>query len=338
MDNNKTNHIINNEKNHVTQCHGVTKDPDENDYLLVFRHAKNGDLHKNNISNANSGNFGNIRLTPDVNWLTQFSWLEFRNINDQILMFCAVCSRIGKDNNIFIKGTNQYRKDYLVRHNNQPKHISNLDLIKNQRKIPTLFSKIQTKKIQNNNNNNNPPTTPTAFNSSISNSPPPLSNSSPPPLSDSSPPPLLSDSSPPPLSDSSLTFDSPCNPSPANSLVLFTSPSPFISPNSLISSSSFNPIYKVFYDEKTITIKLSIPGNQELKLYVYSNFTTKIMVLGNFVDLEFENKNFRLNIDLESYVDSEEPAEVKFNNGVAIITLKKSDKNQMKEIIILQNK
>ena len=305
-------------------------------------HNGNGNFNNNN----NNGNFGNIRLTPDVNWLTQFSWLEFRNINDQILMFCAVCSRIGKDNNIFIKGTNQYRKDYLVRHNNQPKHISNLDLIKNQRKIPTLFSKIQTKKIQNNNNNNNPPTTPTAFNSSISNSPPPLSNSSPPPLSDSSPPPLsdssppplLSDSSPPPISDSSPTFDSPCNPSPANSLVLFTSPSPFISPNSLISSSSFNPIYKVFYDEKTITIKLSIPGNQELKLYVYSNFTTKIMVLGNFVDLEFENKNFRLNIDLESYVDSEEPAEVKFNNGVAIITLKKSDKNQMKEIIILQNK
>src|SRR2546423_9498020 len=94
-----------------------------------------------------------VTLVPDVNWLTQFPWLEFRNVSDQILMFCTVCSRIGKDNNIFVKGTNQYRKDYLVHHNNQPKHISNLDLIKNQRKIFTLFSKTQIKKIQNNNNN-----------------------------------------------------------------------------------------------------------------------------------------------------------------------------------------
>ena len=28
-------------------CYGVTKDPNENDYLLVFEYAKNGDLHNN---------------------------------------------------------------------------------------------------------------------------------------------------------------------------------------------------------------------------------------------------------------------------------------------------
>ena len=27
--------------------HGVTKDPKENDYLLVFEYAANGDLHNN---------------------------------------------------------------------------------------------------------------------------------------------------------------------------------------------------------------------------------------------------------------------------------------------------
>ena len=32
---------------HVNQCYGVTKDPNENDYLLVFEYAKNGDLHNN---------------------------------------------------------------------------------------------------------------------------------------------------------------------------------------------------------------------------------------------------------------------------------------------------
>ena len=33
--------------NYVNQCYGVTKDPNENDYLLVFYYAKNGDLHNN---------------------------------------------------------------------------------------------------------------------------------------------------------------------------------------------------------------------------------------------------------------------------------------------------
>ena len=31
----------------VNRCYGVTKDPNENDYLLVFQYAKNGDLHNN---------------------------------------------------------------------------------------------------------------------------------------------------------------------------------------------------------------------------------------------------------------------------------------------------
>ena len=31
----------------VNPCFGVTKDPNENDYLLVFLHANNGDLHNN---------------------------------------------------------------------------------------------------------------------------------------------------------------------------------------------------------------------------------------------------------------------------------------------------
>ena len=35
----------------VNLCHGVTKNPKENDYLLVFDYAKNGDLHKNLSNN-----------------------------------------------------------------------------------------------------------------------------------------------------------------------------------------------------------------------------------------------------------------------------------------------
>ena len=37
---------VNNEIDYgVIRCYGVTKDPNENDYLLVFEYAKNGDLH-----------------------------------------------------------------------------------------------------------------------------------------------------------------------------------------------------------------------------------------------------------------------------------------------------
>ena len=32
---------------YVNQCYGVTKDPNENDYLLVFYYAPYGDLHNN---------------------------------------------------------------------------------------------------------------------------------------------------------------------------------------------------------------------------------------------------------------------------------------------------
>ena len=35
----------------VIRCYGVTKDPNENDYLLVFEYAKNGDLHNNLLVN-----------------------------------------------------------------------------------------------------------------------------------------------------------------------------------------------------------------------------------------------------------------------------------------------
>ena len=30
----------------VNPCYGVTKDPKEDDYMLVFGYARNGDLHK----------------------------------------------------------------------------------------------------------------------------------------------------------------------------------------------------------------------------------------------------------------------------------------------------
>ena len=38
-------------KNYVNQCYEITKNPDENDYLLIFDYAKNGDLYNNLFKN-----------------------------------------------------------------------------------------------------------------------------------------------------------------------------------------------------------------------------------------------------------------------------------------------
>ena len=47
---------VNNEfGGYVNYCYGVTKDPKENDYLLVFEYAKNGDLHNHLSKNFKVG-------------------------------------------------------------------------------------------------------------------------------------------------------------------------------------------------------------------------------------------------------------------------------------------
>ena len=55
--------------NLVNKCHGVTKDPNENGYLLVFGYAENGDLH-NNLSK----NFKEITWKDKIEslyWISQ---------------------------------------------------------------------------------------------------------------------------------------------------------------------------------------------------------------------------------------------------------------------------
>ena len=52
----------------VNPCYGVTKDPNENDYLLVFEYAKNGDLH-NNLSK----NFKEITWQDKISSLYRIS-------------------------------------------------------------------------------------------------------------------------------------------------------------------------------------------------------------------------------------------------------------------------
>ena len=52
----------------VNYCYGVTKNPNENDYLLVFEYAKNGDLH-----NYLSKNFKEITWEHKTDLLCRIS-------------------------------------------------------------------------------------------------------------------------------------------------------------------------------------------------------------------------------------------------------------------------
>ena len=56
------------ESHDVNPCYGITKDPNENDYLLVFEYAKNGDLH-----NHLSKNFKEITWQHKINSLYRIS-------------------------------------------------------------------------------------------------------------------------------------------------------------------------------------------------------------------------------------------------------------------------
>ena len=52
----------------VNHCYGITKGLNENDYLLVFEYAKNGDLH-----NYLSKNFREVTWKQKIDSLSQIS-------------------------------------------------------------------------------------------------------------------------------------------------------------------------------------------------------------------------------------------------------------------------
>ena len=54
---------------YVNKCYGVTKDPNKNDYLLVFQYAANGDLH-----NHLSKNFKEITWQDKIDSLWYISY------------------------------------------------------------------------------------------------------------------------------------------------------------------------------------------------------------------------------------------------------------------------
>src|SRR5256885_897683 len=56
-------------KYYVNNCYGVTKDPEENDYLLVFAYADNGNLH-----NYLSKNFKEITWNEKISLLYDISY------------------------------------------------------------------------------------------------------------------------------------------------------------------------------------------------------------------------------------------------------------------------
>ena len=61
--------LLYSEIGYVNFCYGITKSPNENDYLLVFEYAANGDLH-NNLSK----NFKKITWKDKISSLFDISY------------------------------------------------------------------------------------------------------------------------------------------------------------------------------------------------------------------------------------------------------------------------
>ena len=52
---------------YVNKCYGVTKDPNENDYLLIFQYAQYRDLHNNLSKNFKEITWGDkIKSLLDI--------------------------------------------------------------------------------------------------------------------------------------------------------------------------------------------------------------------------------------------------------------------------------
>jgi hypothetical protein len=79
---------------------------------------------------------------------------------------------------------------------------------------------------------------------------------------------------------------------------------------------------------------LSIPGSHNLKICVYINNTSKILIFGNFIDSEFETRDFKLELKLDSCVRLDIPATIHLSNGIATISLTRGDDEETIEMEI----
>src|SRR6266496_3168951 len=67
---------------------------------------------------------------PKKQWYTAHDWLEYRNVNEKILMFCTMCKQAGYKNQM-AKGLGTYKKDLVDRHVKNQEH----DFLENAKKI-----------------------------------------------------------------------------------------------------------------------------------------------------------------------------------------------------------
>jgi len=83
---------------------------------------------KNNASTAKKQK---TAVSPKEQWRTLYGdWLEYRNVNGTIFMFCTWCEKAGYGNQM-AKGCSTYKKDLLDRHVKNQEHI----LLENARKM-----------------------------------------------------------------------------------------------------------------------------------------------------------------------------------------------------------
>jgi len=73
-----------------------------------------------------------------------------------------------------------------------------------------------------------------------------------------------------------------------------------------------NPSYKITDDKDNLIIKILAPRlkKEDLKLLVYIFDTKKILISGKYLNFNFVESNFNLEINLDGYIDTKEEAEI----------------------------
>ncbi|PKY47303.1 hypothetical protein RhiirA4_444771 [Rhizophagus irregularis] len=90
------------------------------------------------------------RSAPDPKWMDNGNdaWLEYREVNGTLIMFCRWCES-KKYTNELAKGTSNYRKQSIDRHLNHHEHKSEAEARRNQNIIRVDFSRnLDTHKIR----------------------------------------------------------------------------------------------------------------------------------------------------------------------------------------------
>ncbi|CAI2185263.1 2458_t:CDS:1, partial [Funneliformis geosporum] len=92
---------------------------------FLGRSGQSSETPKRKPNSATDGSKVNKKsktaASPKDSWRNIHDWLEYRNIDEKVFMFCTWCEKAGYSNQ-FAKGCNTYKKDLIDRHVKNKEH------------------------------------------------------------------------------------------------------------------------------------------------------------------------------------------------------------------------